>query len=47
MAYIDSTIDLCIQTVYIIIFKVSSSHLEYFNHKFDVLTEISVSNLEC
>ena len=44
---LNSWLDLCNQTVNIIIFKVSSSHSEYFNQKFEVLTEISMSNLEC
>ena len=39
--------DLSNQTDNILIFKVSSSYPEYFNKKFEVLTEISMSILEC
>ena len=44
---LNSWLYLCSQSVDIKIFKVSSSYSEYFNQKFEILTEISVSNLEC
>ena len=39
--------DLCNRTVKVIISKVSPSYSEYTNKKFEVFTEISMSNLEC
>ena len=42
---LNSWLDLCNQTVNIIIFKVSSSYSANFNQKFNVLREISVSKI--
>ena len=47
MVILNSRQDLCNQTVIYKIVKMSSRYSEYFYHEFDVLTEISVSNLEC